>query len=58
MAAWTDPPLTTIRQPTTTLGAWAVKRLIGTLRADTRQAERASLVPELVVRASTGEPPD
>ena len=57
MAAWTEPPLTTIRQQTTTLGGWAVKRLIGALRDDGRQAERASLVPELVVRASTGPPP-
>ena len=39
-----------------TLGGWAVKRLIGALRDDGRQAERASLVPELIVRASTGSP--
>ena len=57
MAAWTEPPLTTIRQPTTTLGSWAVRRLIGALHDDGRQAERASLVPELVVRGSTGPPP-
>jgi DNA-binding LacI/PurR family transcriptional regulator len=57
MAAWTEPPLTTIRQPTRTLGAWAVARLVGALTDEPNQPDRASLVPELVVRGSTAPPP-
>jgi LacI family transcriptional regulator len=54
MAAWTDPPLTTIRQPTDALGQWAVDRLAGVLAGDSvTGVERAVLVPELVVRGST-----
>ena len=54
MAAWTDPPLTTIRQPTDALGQWAVDRLARVL-ADGRSTavERVVLSPELVVRGST-----
>lgn len=57
MAAWTDPPLTTVRQPIPELGRWAVARLITTLRAGAELgsgAERATLAPTLVVRGSTG----
>jgi DNA-binding LacI/PurR family transcriptional regulator len=54
MAAWTDPPLTTIRQPTDALGQWAVDRLARVLAGDRAAAvERVVLVPELVVRGST-----
>ncbi len=55
LAAWTDPPLTTIRQPTDALGRWAVEHLTDRIaRADRRPVERpASLEPELVVRSST-----
>lgn len=53
MAAWTEPPLTTIRQPTAALGQWAVNRLANALRAGQPGAERASLAPELIVRDST-----
>ena len=54
MAAWTDPPLTTIRQPTDALGQWAVDRLARVLAGErAATVERVVLVPELVVRGST-----
>jgi LacI family transcriptional regulator len=54
LAAWTDPPLTTIRQPTERLGRWAVERLTGTLRDATElTGEVVTLDPRLVVREST-----
>jgi DNA-binding LacI/PurR family transcriptional regulator len=56
LAAWTDPPLTTVRQPTDALGRWAVEHLAELLAG--RGAGGASppvlLEPELVVRESTG----
>ena len=55
LASWTDPPLTTVRQPTDILGRWAVERL--TEPAATGATERVILQPTLVVRASTGPPP-
>ena len=57
MAAWTEPPLTTMRQPTATLGSWAVERLVAALAGEPDQPDRAALVPELIVRESTGPPP-
>jgi LacI family transcriptional regulator len=53
MAAWTDPPLTTIRQPTDALGQWAVDRLARVLRGKEAVVERVLLEPELIVRGST-----
>lgn len=54
MAAWTDPPLTTIRQPFAALGAWAVERVVAAVGDRAAAPERVLLDPELVVRASTG----
>lgn len=56
MAAWTEPPLTTIRQPKEALGRWAVNRLLDDVGVGRREPERASLMPTLVVRGSTGRP--
>lgn len=58
MAAWTDPPLTTVRQPTELMGRWAVKRLIR-LATDpgTPEVPSVHLDPVLVVRGSTAPPP-
>jgi DNA-binding LacI/PurR family transcriptional regulator len=56
MASWTDPPLTTVRQPTEELGRWAVARLVDVLRGSAPGGERLLLEPELVVRGSTGPP--
>lgn len=56
MAAWTDPPLTTIRQPTGLLGRWAVERLAAALRGEAIDAAPVALEPTLVLRASTAPP--
>lgn len=53
MAAWTDPPLTTIRQPTDALGRWAVEHLATALQGGSLGADRVTLFPSLVVREST-----
>jgi len=53
MAAWTDPPLTTIRQPTEELGRWAVERLARAIAGEELGVERVLLEPTLVVRGST-----
>jgi LacI family transcriptional regulator len=55
-ASWTDPPLTTIRQPTAEMGRWAVERIASALRGADEVA-RVTLAAELVVRGSTGPPP-
>jgi DNA-binding LacI/PurR family transcriptional regulator len=55
MAAWTDPPLTTVRQPIPDLGRWAVERLVAGLRGSpaAARAEHTVLAPSLVLRDST-----
>ena len=55
LAAWTDPPLTTVRQPTDALGRWAVEQLTSATPSGER-GERVVLEPTLVVRASTAAP--
>lgn len=55
-AQWATPPLTTIRQPSTELGAMAVKRLLEIAGADRdgpKPGSRLELSTDLVVRAST-----
>lgn len=57
MATWTDPPLTTIRQPTDELGRWAVVWLARALTdATPHPAGPMHLEPQLVVRGSTAAP--
>jgi LacI family transcriptional regulator len=51
LAAMTDPPLTTVHQPTYELGATAYELLSGSA-----QPERRSFSPHLVQRESTGPP--
>ena len=55
LAAWTDPPLTTVRQPTDALGRWAVEHLVDLLAG--QPVDNATgpvlLEPTLVVRDST-----
>lgn len=59
-AQYITPGLTTVRQPSTELGAVAVKRLIELSRAEkagVRSPARMELATELVLRASTGSAP-
>ncbi|MBA2266387.1 MAG: LacI family DNA-binding transcriptional regulator [Chloroflexi bacterium] len=55
LAAWTDPPLTTIRQPTEALGRWAVEHVADLLAGhdDGLGISPVLLDPEIVVRDST-----
>jgi LacI family transcriptional regulator len=59
LAAWTDPGLTTIRQPIDEMGRWAVARLATTLLGlEAEGVAQLTLEPSLVVRGSTAPPPD
>jgi len=55
LAAWTDPPLTTIRQPTDELGRWAVEHLADVLAGNggSLRTGPVLLEPALIVREST-----
>ena len=55
LAAWTDPPLTTVRQPTDALGSWAVEHLADILagHAVNGTSPPVLLEPTLIVRDST-----
>ena len=58
MAAWTDPPLTTVRQPTDAMGRWAVERLVRLATDSTApEPESVHLEPTLIVRGSTARAP-
>jgi LacI family transcriptional regulator len=53
LAAWTDPPLTTVRQPIGDLGRWAVNHLTDLLAGGRPGIGTTVLEPNLVVRGST-----
>ena len=54
LAAWIDPPLTTVRQPTEAMGRWAVERLVRLATGEAPiEPTSVHLEPELVVRGST-----
>jgi DNA-binding LacI/PurR family transcriptional regulator len=55
--SYTDPPLTTVRQPIEALGQAAVARLIDQIEGNVAPAEEMLFEPELVVRGSTGPAP-
>lgn len=54
IAAYADPPLTTIRQPAEAVGQLAVRRLVDTLADPARPKAVTALDTELVVRQSSG----
>jgi LacI family transcriptional regulator len=59
-AQWTNPPLTTVRQPMRDMGRQATRMLLGTIDDPDRNPERIELPTELIVRStcrsSTGSP--
>jgi LacI family repressor for deo operon, udp, cdd, tsx, nupC, and nupG len=54
MVEFTDPPLTTVRQPVTAMGLAAVQALLEEVRGHATPRTEYLFRPELVVRASTG----
>jgi LacI family transcriptional regulator len=54
VATFTDPPLTTVRQPVYELGVTAIKQLLRLLEEEHEEPVRAILSTELVIRASCG----
>jgi alanine racemase len=62
LIAFTDPPLTTVRQPVAAMSSVAVSALIETIHGRRPPTGEFMFQPELVVRGSTGaaavpEPP-
>lgn len=57
LAAYLDPPLTTVRMPLEELGSIAVETLFEEIGGRRAASLVVSIPPELVVRASTGRPP-
>lgn len=57
LIAYTDPPLTTVRQPVAAMGTAAAQALVSEIRGV--RATRSELLfrPELIVRGSTGSAP-
>ena len=51
---YTDPPLTTVRQPIEAMGRAAVDRLVSQLEGRRDGPGELLFAPELVVRGSTG----
>lgn len=55
--AFTDPPLTTVRQPVEQLAAAAVRSLIDDIEGNPQPRTELLFQPELIVRGSTGATP-
>lgn len=55
--AYTTPGLTTLRQPIREIGALACRTLVDQIENERRANRHVLLVPELLVRGSTGRPP-
>ena len=54
MMGFTEPPLTTVRQPSLSMGAAAVRMLIDEIRGHGSPKGESLFLPELVIRSSTG----
>jgi DNA-binding LacI/PurR family transcriptional regulator len=57
IAAWVDPPLTTVRQPLTEMAATATEMALAMGRGEQTPGMGVELATSLVIRASTGPPP-
>ena len=57
LSNFTDPPLTTMRQPMRKMGQLAMEHLVRLIDREESQV-RVEIDAELVVRASTGPVPD
>ena len=57
MTEFTDPPLTTVRRPTSALGKAVCRTMIGMVAGDPAPTTETLVKPELVVRASAGRAP-
>ena len=55
-AAFTSPPLTTVRQPARAMGEEAARLLLARLAGDAGPPQRSVVGPELRLRSSTGPP--
>jgi DNA-binding LacI/PurR family transcriptional regulator len=51
-SGFTNPPLTTIRQPRYEMGQKSMEVLVGVLRGDEENGRKICLAPELVIRKS------
>lgn len=58
LIAFTDPPLTTVRQPVQAMGRAAVSALLAEVSGTRALRTELLFHPELIVRASTGPVPD
>jgi LacI family transcriptional regulator, xylobiose transport system transcriptional regulator len=54
--AWLVPPLTTVRQPLSDMGAAAARMVLELARGDELRSRRCELATELIVRSSTAPP--
>ena len=57
LIAFTDPPLTTVRQAVTAMGSAAVQALLDEINGTPAPRDEFVFRPELVVRSSTGRAP-
>ena len=58
LIAFTDPPLTTVRQPVVSMGKAAVSALIAEVSGTRVSRTELLFHPELIVRASTAPVPE
>jgi alanine racemase len=57
LIAFTDPPLTTVRQPVREMSVAAVRALVDEINGQAAPRSEYVFRPELVVRGSTGAAP-
>jgi LacI family transcriptional regulator len=54
LCRFVEPPITTVHQPLDVIGAEATQRLLSRVEGDVEYHTRIRIVPELIVRASSG----